>query len=74
MDDALRQSVWQRAGFRREYCQLPQEYSILLFEIDHVIARKHRGKTILSNLALCCFYDNSFKGSDIASIDPASGK
>jgi hypothetical protein len=74
MDDALRQLVWQRAGGRCEYCQLAQEFSILPFEIDHIIARKHGGKTLASNLALACYYDNSFKGSDIASIDPYSGK
>jgi hypothetical protein len=74
MDDALRQLVWQRAGGGCEYCQLAQEFSILPFEIDHIIARKHGGKTLASNLALACYYDNSFKGSDIASIDPYSGK
>jgi hypothetical protein len=74
MDEVLRQLVWRRAADRCEYCQLAQAYSILPFEIDHVIARKHRGKTIASNLALSCYYANSFQGSDIASIDIASGK
>jgi hypothetical protein len=46
----------------------------LPFEIDHVIALKHDGKTTAGNLALSCNYDNSFKGSDIAGLDPKSGK
>ena len=44
----------------------------LPFEVDHIIARKHRGETISSNLALSCFHDNSHKGSNIAGIDPRS--
>jgi len=44
------------------------------FEIDHVIARKHHGRTLASNLALACWYCNSFKGSDIAGLDPLTGK
>jgi hypothetical protein len=74
VDDALREQVWQRAQNRCEYCQIAQEFSIIPFEIDHIVARKHRGRTSESNLALSCFYDNSFKGSDIASFDPQTGK
>ncbi len=70
MDEALRQFVWQRAQGRCKYCQLAQEFSTLPFEIDHVVARKHQGKTVASNLALSCYYDNSFKGSDLTGIDP----
>ncbi len=44
------------------------------FEIDHIIARKHRGRTTASNLALACWYCNSFKGSDIAGLDPRTGR
>ena len=35
---------------------------------------KHGGKTSPENLALACFDCNRFKGSDIASLDPATGK
>jgi hypothetical protein len=44
------------------------------FEVDHVIARKHDGRTVASNLALACWYCNSFKGSDIAGLDPVTKK
>ena len=74
MEDALTQLVWDRAENRCEYCQLPQAFSVLMFEIDHVIARKHGGRTIPGNLALSCFYCNSYKGSNIAGLDPRTGK
>src|SRR5271157_492106 len=74
MDRQLAKLVWQRAGARCEYCQLPQSCSRLPFEIDHIIARKHGGETVASNLALACFYCNSFKGPNIAGLDPQSRK
>jgi hypothetical protein len=43
---------------------------LLPFEIDHIIAEKHGGITDPDNLCLACYRCNSFKGSDIASIDP----
>ena len=74
MDAALEQQVWQRAQARCEYCQLSQAHSCIPFEIDHVIARKHRGKTIGSNLALACYYCNSYKGPNLSGIDPESNR
>ena len=74
MDTGLAEFVWQRARSSCEYCQLPQSYSQLTFEIDHIIACKHDGKTQSSNLALSCFYCNSFKGSNIAGFDPRTRK
>lgn len=70
----LSQYIRQRAAGRCEYCRLPQAATHVPFEIDHVIARKHGGRTVASNLALACWYCNSFKGSDIAGLDPATGK
>ena len=55
MEAVLEQLVWRRASARCEYCQLAQLHSSLPFEIDHVIARQHRGKTIPSNLSLACY-------------------
>jgi hypothetical protein len=74
MDAALIRLVWRRAKNRCEYCQLPQEYDDRPFEIDHIIARKHRGPTAAGNLALSCFRCNSFKGSDISGRDKKTGK
>jgi hypothetical protein len=70
MNQALARAVWQRARGKCEYCQLAQEHSILVFEIDHILSRKHGGKTVLSNLCLSCFYCNKFKASDLGGLDP----
>lgn len=74
MDAALEQLVWQRAKERCEYCRLAQADSILTFEIDHIIPRKHGGTTQAANLALSCFYCNRFRGSDLTGLDPKTGK
>jgi len=62
--------VRERADWRCEYCQLPELYSSISFEIDHIVAEQHGGKTVLSNLALACFADNHHKGPNLAGIDP----
>src|SRR5207245_8373332 len=74
MDDDLVQLVWHRAGSTCEYCLLPQEYSHITFEVDHIIATCHGGSTRASNLALTCFYCNRYKGPNLAGIDPVSKK
>ncbi len=74
MEQALVSLVWKRARATCEYCRLPQSLSPIPFEIDHVIAQKHGGATRAANLALACFYCNSFKGPNIAGIDPESGR
>ena len=73
MNERLKAFVRQRADGRCEYCQLPQKFSLIPFEIDHVIARKHRGPTVADNLALSCFYCNSYKGANLSGIDPETG-
>src|SRR5947209_8546129 len=70
----LTRHVRKRAAGRCEYCLLPQKVTWVPFEIDHIVSRKHRGPTIASNLALTCWYCNSFKGSDIAGLDPQTRK
>jgi hypothetical protein len=74
MDAALTRLVWQRAKGRCKYCQMPQTADDATFEIDHIIARKHIGATLASNLCLSCYYCNSFKGSDLTSLDPKTRK
>jgi hypothetical protein len=70
MDQSLRSLVRERARDACEYCRLPQAYDDLPFEIDHVIAEKHDGGTVPENLALTCYFCNSFKGPNIAGLDP----
>ncbi len=72
MEAALTRKVWHRARHCCEYCRMPQDYDDTAFEIDHVIARKHGGPTVASNLALSCFWCNSFKGSDLGGLDTHS--
>lgn len=74
MDRALEEQIWERARSRCEYCLLPARYTEAPFQIDHIIARKHGGETIATNLALSCYSCNSYKGPNIASLDPDSGR
>lgn len=64
--------VWQRAHSLCEYCQMPQQYDLLTFQIDHIIARKHHGTDEPDNLALACFACNNHKGPNIAGVDTAT--
>jgi HNH endonuclease len=73
MDPELVELVWQRADGRCEYCQVHHEQDELHFEIDHIIARKHRGPTRAGNLCLACFACNNHKGPNISGIDPKTG-
>lgn len=67
MDVALRQLVQQRGNARCEFCHLPEEYSFHPFQVDHIIAEKHGGRTVAENLAWSCFYCNTYKGPCISS-------
>jgi len=71
---ALVERVRRRARFACEYCRFPQAGSPLRFHVDHVIARQHRGRTVLSNLAFTCARCNAFKGPNIAGVDPDTGR
>jgi hypothetical protein len=70
MNVNLAELVWERAHRRCEYCRMPQIYDEIPFEIDHVVAEQHGGKTVAGNLALACFADNHHKGPNLAGIDP----
>lgn len=70
MNESLTRLVWRRAHGRCEYCQVGHEFDDRPFAIDHIIPRKHEGPSNSGNLALCCFRCNSFKGTDIAGLDP----
>lgn len=74
MERALVELVWTRAGHCCEYCRMPQEYDDSPFEIDHVIAASHGGPTRSWNLCLACFSCNSFKGTNLAGLDPRTKK
>lgn len=66
----LRRQVQVRAGGCCEYCRAPADLGFHAHQIDHIIAQKHGGETVLENLALSCITCNQFKGSDLSSLDP----
>ncbi len=70
----LRQLVILRAGERCEYCLLPQSVSLHKHEPDHLVPRQHGGTTEASNLALACMRCNRYKGPNVGSFDPLTGK
>jgi hypothetical protein len=69
----LRRRIRQRAADRCEYCLIPESVTFAIHEVDHVVAEKHGGETNEENLALSCSLCNGHKGSDLTSIDPATG-
>ena len=66
----LRQLVAQRAGFRCEYCLLPETAALHKHEPDHIVSRQHGGATEANNLALAYLCCNRFKGPNIGPFDP----
>jgi hypothetical protein len=70
----LARTVRERADERCEYCRIPQFALPLPFQIDHILAEQHEGKTVSSNLALACPHCNRYKGPNIAGVDPESGQ
>ena len=65
----LRRQVIERAGNCCEYCLLGQNDVKFSFHFEHIIAEKHKGPTSLDNLCLSCPTCNSYKGSDLSSVD-----
>ncbi len=66
---STRREVTERARNCCEYCRIAQDDMLFRFQIDHIIATKHGGDTTVDNLCLSCPDCNTYKGSDIASVD-----
>lgn len=66
---AMRREVVSRARNCCEYCLTDTDDRGVDYAIDHVIAEKHGGATHADNLCLSCFWCNSYKGSDLSSVD-----
>ena len=74
IDAVLREHVTRRANNSCEYCLLKQEHlPYAMFQIEHIIPRKHGGGDDPTNLALTCDRCNSHKGANLTGIDPKSG-
>lgn len=74
VSDRIAEDVQVRAHGLCEYCKLPNALLNIEFEIDHVIARSHRGSDEFGNLAWACFRCNQFKGTNLSSVDPLTGR
>ena len=72
--ESVRESVRRRAGDRREYCQLRQEYCEFAHHLEHIVARQHLPADNLDNLALACHFCNRKKGPNLAGIDPMTSQ
>ncbi len=53
---------------------MPQTYSSLLLETEHIIPLCKGGKTVRDNLWLACATCNRFKGARTEATDPVTGQ
>jgi hypothetical protein len=75
MDAAERAFIAARAGYRCEYCRLPNQHQNLVpFHVEHIIARQHHGDDSPENLAFACHRCNLHKGTNLVGRDPETGK
>ena len=68
--EPVRRLVSERARHCCEYCLLNERDSYTPHQVDHIVSQKHGGRSDPQNLAWACTRCNSWKGSDIGSIDP----
>lgn len=64
----LRKAVANRAGYRCEYCRMPELAAMVKFHVEHIISIKHGGTNVLDNLAYACPICNSNKGTDVGTV------
>ena len=69
MNSALRAFVRERAGRRCEYCRVHDEdYDVVAFHVEHVIARQHGGIDDPDMLCWACAECNWAKGPNLAAL------
>jgi hypothetical protein len=69
IDAALRALIRERAGHRCEYCRLHEDdYDVVAFHVEHVIARQHGGLDLPDTLCWACAECNWAKGPNLAGI------
>jgi len=74
MDESTIEAVLFRAGYKCEYCLLPQTLHAGPYEIEHVIPKQHGGRTVFSNLACSCLHCNRHKGPNLSGIDRVTSR
>jgi hypothetical protein len=65
-----RRHIGELAGDCCEYCRVAQDDRLSKFQIDHIIPLKHGGNDDTENLSLACLKCNSYKGPNVAALDP----
>ncbi|MBL8134126.1 MAG: HNH endonuclease [Anaerolineae bacterium] len=65
-----KQHIRALAGYCCEYCRVAEEDRLSRLQIDHIVPVKHGGKDNTENLCLACLKCNSYKGSNVAALDP----
>lgn len=73
ISETLRNQVARRAEHRCEYCLIHERDAGFSLQVDHIISRKHGGQSEAANLAYACVLCNRNKGTDVATVDAASG-
>jgi hypothetical protein len=71
---SLRRLVATRAEGLCEYCLIHEQDTFLGCQVEHIISEKHEGQTSEANLAFACVFCNRFKGSDVATFVPGTGR
>jgi len=70
INNQLKQTIRERAGYLCEYCHSPERLSANRFTVDHVIPKSLGGSDELDNLALACRRCNERRYNFVAGIDP----
>lgn len=74
MDETTKEVVRRRAAGQCEYCHLPEAHVLTPFQIEHIVAKQHRGKDTLGHLCYACLRCNLHKGPNLAGIDQKTKK
>src|SRR6478672_4318734 len=74
MDERLRQTVRERAGYPANTVACRKMRSrFFAYHVEHIVARQHGGRDDSGNLALACYHCNAYKGPNLSGLDPESG-
>ncbi len=65
---SLRRQIRERSRGVCEYCLVHEDDLFHGCEVDHILSVKHRGLSVLENLAFACFHCNRHKGTDLGSV------
>jgi hypothetical protein len=53
---------------------LPQAHVSTPFQVEHIVAKQHKGTDRLSNIAYACLRCNLHKGPNLSGLDPKTKK